>query len=95
MIKGCSHLTMPLPHFKYYKFDRERIGMAKNMDTSNINRSGIYDHKERTITYIDPKGKEPERVYSVEDIFLKFDGLDISVTWAVTTEGKPSAENEE
>jgi hypothetical protein len=70
--------------------------MAKNSDTNNINRTGIYDHTERTITYIDPKGKDPEKVFSVEDIFAKFDGLDISVTWAVVADAKPlETEDEE
>jgi hypothetical protein len=67
--------------------------MAKNMDATNINRTGIYDHRERTITFIDPKGKLPEKVFSVEDIFAKLDGLDISVTWALTAEGQETKED--
>lgn len=69
--------------------------MAKNMDTSNINRTGIYDHSEKTITFIDPKGKEPEKVFSVEEIFSQFDGIELSVTWAASYDGKPLSDEEE
>lgn len=68
--------------------------MAKNKDASNINRTGIYDHEAKTITYIDPKGKEPERVYSVEEIFAKFHEQEISVTWTASIDAEPLVDEE-
>jgi len=69
--------------------------VAKNKDASNINRTGIYDHEAKTITFIDPKGKEPEKTYSVDEIFAKFDQQEISVTWTASIDAEPVAEDEE
>jgi hypothetical protein len=66
---------------------------GKNKDGRSFNRSGIYDHSAGTITFVDPKGKEPEKVFDLAKTLEQYDGCEISVS--VTTEVLAEPDSEE
>lgn len=52
--------------------------MAINKDDIGGNRSGILDYDEFTVTKVDKNGGET--VYSLEEFFRKYDGIEISIS---------------
>ena len=53
--------------------------MATNKDDIGGNRTGILDYDAFTVTKIDKKDGG-ESVYSLEDFFKRYDGLEISIS---------------
>lgn len=66
--------------------------MAKNKDTMSTNVTGVIDSDELTVTYVDPQGKEPEKVYDLNKIFQRYNGLDTSITFKVDSDVTPEQE---
>jgi hypothetical protein len=68
--------------------------MAKNKDTLSTNVTGLVDSDELTVTYIDPQGKEPEKVYDLRTILQRYNGLETSITFKVDSDVKPVKDEE-
>lgn len=66
--------------------------MAKNKDTMSTNVTGLVDSDKLTVTYIDPQGKEPEKVYDLKKIFGRYNGLETSITFKVDSDVQPEEE---
>lgn len=66
--------------------------MAKNKDTMSTNVTGLVDSYKLTVTYIDPQGKEPEKVYDLKKIFGRYNGLETSITFKVDSDVQPEEE---
>jgi len=66
--------------------------MAKNKDTLSTNVTGLVDSDELTVTYVDPQGKEPEKVYDLKKVLQRFNGLETSITFKVDSDVKPEEE---
>jgi hypothetical protein len=60
--------------------------MAKNKDTMSTNLTGTVDSDELTVTYVDPQGKEPEKIYDLKKTLQRYNGLDTSITFKVDTD---------
>ncbi|MNR69315.1 YonK protein [compost metagenome] len=58
----------------------------------STNVTGLIDSDELTVTYIDPQGKEPEKVYDLKKIFGRYNGLETSITFKVDSDIQPDGE---
>jgi YonK protein. len=64
--------------------------MAKNKDSKSVNRTGLFNMDEMTITYEDKSGFQ---VFDLKALLQDFDGNNISVT--VASDFKPSYQIED
>ena len=60
--------------------------MAKNKDTMSTNLTGLVDAEELTVTYVDPQGKEPEKIYDLRKVLQRYNGLETSITFKVDSD---------
>jgi hypothetical protein len=66
--------------------------MAKNKDTLSTNVTGLVDVDELTVTYVDPQGKEAEKVYDLKKVLQRYNGLETSITFKVDSDVKSEEE---